>query len=332
MMDVWFGIVAIIGGIWLIQFIGLRYTPLYRLNLYTKLYDYARWVKGEPKIFIMGSSHARHHLVPEEITKHTSQYTHEEIYNIGAGAASPFAMYVTFQKNREKFRQCERVYYVLNPHMMSEKYYLYTKYEKIFLNFRQWVYFTKHHKKYLKKHHQESNRYFFPAKIFYDSLEFNRPLSSGLNNGFSPLTHKPFSPYKENTIAKYIYDPINIFPISEFEILYLRKLKEELTAIGTQIIFVLTPTYSWAKFYAKEAEEYDSILTRKLNYYLGENLILGSLFGEDFGLEIEDYADDTHLSKSGAVKFTEHIFRDIDKHVYLKAEQFRNTFLYRVDN
>lgn len=321
--------ILILSILFIIQFALFRFMPIYKLNLKTQLYDYAKWVNKKPKILIMGSSHARSQIIPEIIAKFSSKYTYEEIFNIGADAASPFSMYITYKKNYDKFKNVDLVYYTLDPHMLGEKYYLYTKFEKIFLSFKQWRYFTKYHKNYLKKHHQETNKYFFPSIIFSKSLEFNRQIFSGRNNGYAPQYHTPYKKIKPNLIAKYIYEPLEIFPVSEFEIQYLAKLKTLLLKDNKKIIFILTPSYSWSKFYEKEAKEYDCQLVKLLNEKVGESVILGSLFGEDFNLEFEDYKDDTHLAHSGAVKYTQKLFKNIDNHSSLTPQKFKSTFLYR---
>ncbi|MDX4038446.1 hypothetical protein [Aliarcobacter skirrowii] len=321
--------ILILSILFIIQFTLFRFMPIYRLNLKSQLYDYAKWVKKNPKVLVMGSSHARSQIIPEIIAKSSSKYTYEEIFNIGADAASPFSMYITYIKNYEKFKNVEIVYYTLDPHMLGEKYYLYTKFEKVFLSFKQWKYFTKYHKNYLKKHHQETNKYFFPSIIFFKSLEFNRPIFSGRNNGYAPQHHQPFKKIKPNLIAKYIYEPLTIFPVSKFEIQYLAKLKNLLLKDNKKLVFVLTPSYSWSKFYKKEAIEYDSQLINLLNKEVGESVIIGSLFGADFNLDFKDYKDDTHLAHSGAIKYTQQLFKNIDHHYLLTPKKFKSLFMYR---
>lgn len=319
-------------AVFVIQFFLFRWLSIYKLNLKTSLYDYAKWIKTKPKVLIMGSSHARGQISPLEISKNSKKYAYEDIYNVGADAACPFSMYITYKKNVDKFKNLELVYYTLDPHMLGQKYYLYTKFEKIFLNFTQWRYFTKHHKSYLKKHHQENNKFFFPIAIFLKSLEFNRQIFSGRNNGFSPLPHIKYNPYKENVVSKYIYEPLDIFPVSDFQILHLKKLKNEIENKGGKFILVLTPSYSWSNFYKKEAIEYDKQLVEKLNNYLGKATIIGSLFGKDFNLEYQDYKDDTHLAESGAIKFTNLLFKNIDIHKKnLKDDDVKSIYLYRFD-
>jgi len=302
------------------QFVLFKFTPLYDLNLLTKLYDDASWVKGKPKIVIMGSSHSRYHIIPNEIAKLNDNYEIGDIVNIGENAASPFRMYTTFMKNREKFREVETVYYTLEPHMLGEKYYLYNAYEEIFLNYTQW--------KYLEKHHKKKNNYFYPFQTFIKSLEFDT-YNRAKTNGYSALKHKKFNSYSIGKVPKQSYRPLTLFPVSSFGIKYFKKLKEELNKQGTELIFVLTPTYSWTKYYAKEAKEYDDMLITMLNEALGKVKIIGSFWPEDFDLVYKDFKDDTHMAHSGAVRFTREVFMKIDDHKNIKKEKLLNTYLYR---
>ena len=302
------------------QFILFKFTPMYDLNLLTELYNDASWVKGKPKIVIMGSSHARYHIIPKEIAQLNKGYEFKDIVNIGENAASPFAMYMSFMKNRDKFSELETVYYTLESHMLGEKYFPYNKYEEIFLNYEQW--------KYLEVNHKKKNNYFFPFQTFIKSLKFGT-LNRSKSNGYSALKHKKFNEFSKGKISKLIYEPLELFPVSSHGIKYFKKLKDELDRQGTELIFILTPTYKWQEYYAKEAKTYDDILIKLLNYNLGNCKVIGSFWSEDFSLSYKDFKDDTHMADSGARKFTQVVFKDIEKHRTIKAKPFQNTFLYR---
>lgn len=302
------------------QFFLFKYTSLYNLNLLTKLYDEATWVKGKPKIAIMGSSHARYHIIPKEIARLNKDYELEDIVNVGENAASPFAMYTSFMKNRDKFSNLQRVYYTLEPHMLGEKYYPYNKYEEILLNYKQW--------KYLENNHKKKNNYFFPFQTFINSLKF-KASNRSKTNGYSKLKHKKFNEFSKGRVSKLIYEPLDIFPVSKHGIEYFKKLKNELKKQGTELIFVLTPTYTWQKFYTQEAKSYDDMLIRMLNENLGDMKVIGSFWPEDFGLNYDDFKDDTHLAHTGALKFTQEVFNEINKHKLIEKNKIHNTFLYR---
>lgn len=311
------------------QFFIFKFTSIHKIALYTKLYDYARWVKSDHvKVLIMGSSHARYSISPKCITENSKQYKYDEIFNVGAGAASPFAMYITYKKNIHKFKKLELVYFALSPHMLSEKYFLYLVYEKIFLNFKQWNYFLKHHYTYLKKYHLPVNLFFFPIFVFINSCQFSRKIFSGRNNGFDPLKHQDFASTKPNTIKKYVFDPLDIFPVSSFQIQYIKKLKKLIENNGGKFIMFLTPTYTWHSFYKLEANEYDSALVFELNKNIGPVSIIGSLSSSKYDLDYSCFYDDTHLSEKGALRFTEAILKDIDRHKNLDVTHIKSLYEY----
>lgn len=311
------------------QFIIFRMKFIYKISFFTKLYDFARWIKNEPKILIMGSSFARHHIVPEILAKQSKKYTYSEIYNIGNNSATPFQMYISFIKNKHKFKNLDIVYHTLDPHILGEKFYPYCKYEIILISFKQWNYLFKNHKKYMKKIHKLRYwMYFFPILFFYRTLEFNRPIFSGRNNGFDPLKHKDFKPTKQNTIKKYFYEPLSLFPISNFQIYYLKKLKEEVEKLNSKFILILTPSYSWHAHYKNEAKEYDTKLIEKLQEILEDSIILGSMKKDDFNLEYNHFWDDTHLSENGAVLFTQLLFKNIDSHNKIKPKKIISLYNY----
>ncbi len=302
------------------QFVLFKFTPIYELNLLTELYNEASWVKGKPKIAIMGSSHARYHIIPSEIAKLNKNYNLSDIVNIGENAASPFAMYTSFMKNRDKFSELETVYYTLEPHMLGEKYYTYNKFEEILLSYDQW--------KYLEEKHNKKNNYFYPLQTFVNSLKYKNTNRSK-TNGYSKLKHKKFKKFAKGRVIKLIYEPIELFPVSSFGMNYFKELKDELSKQGTELIFVLTPTYTWQKYYAQEAKVYDDMLVEMLNKNLGNVKVVGSFWPEDFALEYKDFKDDTHMAHSGAVQFTREVFSNINEHKDLKKDKLLNTYLYR---
>jgi hypothetical protein len=159
--------------------------------------------------------------------------------------------------------------------MLGEKYFPYNKYEEVLLNYTQW--------KYLNAHHKKKNNYFFPFQTFIKSLKFKNSKRSKAN-GYSPLKHKKFNIFSKGKVSKLIYEPLKLFPVSAHGIKYLKKLKEELEKQRTELIFVLTPTYTWQKYYATEAKEYDNMLIKQLNNSLGKVKVIGSFLANDFDL------------------------------------------------
>lgn len=313
----------------LTQFIIFRIKFTYKISFLTKLYDFARWIKNKPKILIMGSSYARHHIIPEIIGKQSNKYQYNEIYNVGNNRATPFQMYISFIRNKHKFINLDIVYHTLDPHILGEKYHPYGKFEIILLSLRQWNYLFRNHKRYMKEFHNlEYWMYFFPIIFFYKSLEFNRQIFSGRNNGFDPLKHKVFEPTKQDTIKKYFYNPLSLFPISDFQIYYLKKLKQEVEQLNAKFILILTPSYSWHNHYIHEAQEYDKQLVCKLQESLKDTIIIGSMKRKDFNLKYTHFYDDTHLSEHGAILFTQLLFKDIDSHTKIDPKEINSLYSY----
>ena len=302
------------------QFLLFKFTPVYNLNLLSQLYNDASWVEGKPRIAIMCSSHARYHIIPSEIAKLNKDYDLSDIVNIGENAASPFSQYTSFVKTRNKFTNLDIVYYTIEPHMLGEKYFTYLKHEEIFLDYDQW--------KYLEANHAKKNNYFFPFQTFVKSLKFET-LNRSKSNGYSKLKHKKFNTFSKGKVSKLIYEPLDLFPVSSFGIEYLKKLKNELNTQGTKMVLVLTPSYSWTKYYSTEAKVYDDMLVDYLNTYLGPTTVIGSLWAKDFDLKYKDFKDDTHLAHSGAKKFTKALFHNVEKHKLATTEDIQNTFSYR---
>jgi len=312
------GLILLFGPI--TQFVIFKFTPIYTLNLYSRLYDYAHWVKGNPKVLIMGSSHARYHIIPEVISALNPEYKKDDIDNIGENAATPFAMYTAYEKQKDKFSKLQMVFYVLDPHILDEKYYLYTKFEKIFLSYKQW--------KYLNEVEHSENDYFYPFQTFVQSLQL-RIKDRSLTNGFSKLKHKDFKAYKKGDVQKELFGSYKLFPLSIFQLEYLSKLKKEFERKGIKFIMLLTPSYSWANYYQLECNNYDKELIFELNYYLGDSIIKGSFWKKDYNLTYNDFKDDTHLAYSGAIKYTQIIFKNIGKYKNIKPEKIKNLYLYK---
>jgi hypothetical protein len=210
------------------QFILFRFTPFYKLNLLSKLYDNAYWINNKPKVLIMGSSTAKEHIIPQEIHLLNSQYQESEVVNISESSASPYEMYVTYKKNQHKFNHLDVAYITINPHMMSEKFYTYFKYEVILLGLKQINYLKKYHVNFLEKYHKNFKwPYFLPFKLFLNSLNYDGARDPK-KVGYKPGLHADFKPTQKNTLRKYICEPLDLFPVSKFSLKYYKKLKDEM--------------------------------------------------------------------------------------------------------
>jgi len=315
---VWLGAILVFGPIG--QFFFFRIEAVGALVLKTQTYDDAYWLTAQPKVLIMGSSHAKHVIVPNIISEENNWLKLDEVWNVGEESASPFEMYTTFEKNSEKFKNIEIVYYTLEPHILTEKYYLHNDYEKIFLTWRQWD--------YLAKEHHAVNSYYFPLHILLSAMRLTNPARSTKFNGFIPLKSVKYNVIKPGQVNKTYFAPLDLFPVSQFQLRYLKKLKDEIEMRGAKFIFVLTPTYSWSKYYQLESSEFDSLLVKDLTDVVGKCVVIGSMKKDMYGLTEGDFRDDTHLAKSGADKYTRQLFSDIRKHLTLLPKEIRPLYSY----
>jgi len=276
------------------------------------LYNYAHWaqkIRKKPKIIFLGSSFAKVHLIPKIVV---SRYALEEgdVMNFGESSAGPFAMFRTYQKNKTIFQKAHTIFIGLDPHILGEKFYPYMLYERQFLSWAQWRYFFTHHQSYMKKYHPDIKYpIIFPFFLFFKSLVFKFP--SKVFFGYEPRIHKTFKCLESTNLKQNVFEPLTMFPPSNWSIMYLKQLKDCFESEGKTVYFVLSPSYSWGYGYKKECGEYDAILVEKLRIHLGKITLLGSLFGDDFGLEYHHFYDDYHLSHTGAAQFTEQILDSI---------------------
>jgi len=302
--------------VFVLQFLLFRYTKLYNLNLLFGLYKNKLSKPSKAKILILGTSHGKSHIIPKEIAL-SNNIQEEDILNLSKVSASSFELYHTYIANKHLLKDVTDVYITITPHMYCEKFYPYYKYELIFLKYTQWKYLIKTHKKYLKDTHNIKYNYFFlPILIFFKSLKYtNNELGTFRGYEARNYNQKKLNRFNKKNIAKYFITPEELFKPSIFLINQLKKLQDELIKDKINVYYILTPTYkNFASSYKDELKNYDSLLVHQLNKTLGKTILLGSMYDNHFNLKEYDFYDDTHLSHSGAVKFTRTIYDDISSH------------------
>lgn len=313
----WISVICIVVGVVISQFIIFRIPVIFDLSLTKKLYDNASWIITEPKVLLMGSSHCNHGINPFLIEK-TNRLEKNDVVNIGIDAATPFEMYTTYVKNKDKFKKVSIVYYTLEPWILSEKYYKYKFYEQIKLTLPQWQYIS-------KEDPTKENRYFLTYKIFDEAYSASGKV--GVNQGFDPLEHRQ---YAEMDVAKLKtwFEPVDKFPISDFQIEYLNKLKTLVESEGKIFVIVLTPAHlSWVNSY-RQLEDIDDCIVNKINEQLLLVKVIGSLNPGKYNLNYEDFFDNNHLSTSGADKFTYAEFSNINVHYNLPSRKLQHLYIY----
>lgn len=317
----------------LLQFLLFKYTALYNLNLFFGLYKNKIEKNKDIKILILGSSHGKSHIIPKEIASLTPHYKENEILNLSKVAAGSFETYRTYLANIDSFPNVEKVYISFTPQMYNEKFYLYYPYEKNLLNYRQWRYLFQHHRSYLRKfHHIRFNYFFVPIVLFIKSLFFVHNSITPFK-GYQPRTYQPakLNRYHENNIRNYICEPLSLFGISEFLVEKLHNLLQTLEHNKIETYIVISPTYNnFSSLYKDQLYDFDAQLIRSLNNKIPSARVIGSLFDKDFALSRADFYDDTHLSHSGAVKFTRALFHHLSEHKnIIKNTPFAPLYSYR---
>lgn len=280
------------------QMILFRIPAVFDLCLKTYLYDNAHWVKGSPKVMFMGSSRCYHNINPEIVQKNNS-FALGEVVNLGNDGATPFEMLQTYIKNREKLKCADLLFFVLDPGFFSESGFIDRPYEKILLNKKQWVLMSERH----------GNFYLLPSVIFFNALRF-APSKIGTNMGFHGLPSFDFLPVEGKMEKERLVHSNIDFPISNFEIKSLVDLKRIFEEDGGTFVLVLAPYWDVSKLSDDFLEQCETVVS-ELNDSLGPVRVIGSWHREKFGLDYQDFKDSSHLSLSGAEKFTSILFSDI---------------------
>lgn len=132
-------IIPAIAVLLIVVLFGAKLAPslLYRAFMNSNEQDYTCWVKSKSKIVIMGSSMARHNIIPG-IIEDEMGYKRAEVVNIGWNAATPLANLTTYIKNLHYLKDSSVVYYTLDPWIVSPKYYVHRPLERSLWNICQW--------------------------------------------------------------------------------------------------------------------------------------------------------------------------------------------------
>jgi len=281
------------------QMVLFRIPTVFNLCLKTYLYDNAYWVKDKPKVLLMGSSRCYHNIIPSIIQKMCG-FDLGEVVNLGNDGATPFEMLHTYKKNRHKFEKASDLFFVLDPRFFFESSFVDRIYEKKLLSRKQWSILSE---KY-------GNFYFLPSVMFFNALRFI-PTKNGDNMGFSGLPSHDFLAIEaKSNNTNHIYSNED-FPVSAFEIESLVDLKRMFEEDGGTFVLVLAPYWDVSKLSDDFLEQCETVVS-ELNDSLGPVRVIGSWHREKFGLDYQDFKDSSHLSLSGAEKFTSTLFSDIE--------------------
>ncbi|MDI9388225.1 MAG: hypothetical protein QM441_03250 [Synergistota bacterium] len=281
------------------QFAVFRARSVFDLALLSYLYDNASWVTAKPRVLLMGSSRCFHQLVPRVIAD-LNGLERTDVANIGQVAAGPFEMLHTYTKHIDLFDEAEFVFYVLDADFFFESSHVDSPYERILLDRKQWELVSGVH----------GNFYHLPAVLFANAIR-GSPRKTGAEMGFEGLPHMDFLNMTFEDRDRLFRLDLENFPLSDFQVDSMRRIKELCEANGGILVFVLTPFWD---IDALEDEFFDrtDILVRALDDTLGPTRLIGSWEREEYGLEYEDFLDNSHLSASGSEKVTARIFGDLE--------------------
>lgn len=281
---------------------------------WTSVYNSGCHTTYPPKILILGSSFAKTNIDPYTICHFNPQYVLEDIVNFGQSMGGPYEMYVSVKKNLALLKETEYIYIGLDPHILGEKFYHYMHMEKMMTTPAQWEYLFHNHSNYMQIYHPDLQIRWYSPFLFWKNLFVFKCLKRITFQGYEPRLHSFVKPFDSAVIPEYTYTPIELFPVSHFELVSLQKLKNVLEKkTRAKIRFFLSPSYNWQYGY-QLCNEYDQQLIQLLHFHLGQIEVVGSLYGEDFGLRVYDFYDNRHLAHSGAVKFTSTLFEHINQY------------------
>lgn len=289
-----------------IIFVGRKGIVHYRLQ-YTfessQMYDRGHWLKEKnlyPQIVFLGSSMIKYSIIPNIIVKN-SNLTKGSVVNLGADAATPYEMYLTYIKNKKHFSKTKIFFYSIEPWLFSMKYYQYKVYEKVLWSKEEWKYYMPqwdYHSKY-------------KTSLFDVIKKFKYVKPKIINYGYIPKLHseKKFKLATKQEIQTYFQDTVhNDLGISHFQLKYLKKLKDEIEKNHSKFVILYIPNHiSYTQAINTYNKNYNLTLSNLLNEYLDKTKQFGSFCSKDYNLKYEDYFDRFHLSNTGAIKYSNYL-------------------------
>ena len=286
-------IVAIPLGILALQFILLKQYDIYALSANSYRYDFGCWVKKPPRVVIMGTSMARHGIIPEVISTVNGLHR-DDVVNVSNNAATPWQLYNTYMRNEQMLSSAEVVFFTLDPWLFSSRYYRHSQYERVLWNYDQWRRFA--------RDEGVANNYFFPLRLIQYNLQVRTCKERrAVRNGFKPMKEATEPVRKKDQSHWYASEG---FGISDFEVAHLKLLKERVEANGGRFVFVQTPKH---RLWHEETSQYGPFLgelAERVRDAIGVVESVGTYDATRYKLSEDDFYDFSHTSASGALKFT----------------------------
>lgn len=263
----------------------------------------------QPKIIIMGSSMSRHHVDPQIVTK-ANNLKLGTVINIGMNTATPLENFQLILANQPLFKSVHTVYYSLDPWIYSKGYYKHRPVERLLLSRAEW--------KSLKKVFKIYDKQILLWRKVLTEILTSKPkvtrLSIENNFGFHPLLSKEKSTMipKDNDFKQYeIHQDLSIDETQFKNLAYISKYCEN---NNINLVFFNSPK---SQHVTKKLKKYNQFYKDTFNLLyseLGAIRYVGSIKPGSYDLTKKDYYDPYHLTKSGAIKFTEKLFNRQSSH------------------
>jgi hypothetical protein len=270
-------------------------------------YSNAKWLLDYnifPKYVFMGSSMSKNSIIPSILTKNLKLTNKDKIVNIGMNSATPYEMYLSYKKSKSNFNDTKVFFYTLEPWIFQRKYYVYSNFEKLSWTYSEWNYFS--------KLYSINNNYFNKINLLYGAFTSSKSNISE-DFGYKRLECQKFDFFTKEILEERFSDEVNNdYGISEFQLKYLKKLKNEITEDGAEFILVYIPNdYSYYESHVKYNNKYNDLLSNTLTKALGKTKQIGFFNPKKIGLTDDYFADAYHMCHKGAIKFSEYLSTQI---------------------
>jgi len=329
----------------LLLFISIIWMSLnslfYLLRNYDTIYynnENYNWIEHPsitPKVIIMGSSTAAFGLNPSIISKYTN-YQEGEIISIANLAQTPLQAFHIWRKHLSKKRETALIFYVLDPWILTERYYLNDNFTIMHWSLLQRLYF------YLpgilidpitKKKIITGTVVQQVLTTILDNLlkkENPRPETLQIPENFGAKIN--LNKLKKNNKPIDIrawFEPFKLFPFSQLHLKSLKKLKDDIENSGGKFILVLPPyTKKLQEEYQKTCPDIERIFSEKLNQVMGPTKIIGSFKLIDTDKEEQYFADTVHLNQAGQQYFSKFLSLWIKNKDFGKPKKIQQLLSY----
>ncbi len=264
--------------------------------------DFACWVQVRPEVIIMGSSMPRLGVNPVALAT-SNGLSRGRVVTVARNGATPLQGYASYARNERMLGAAAEVFYSIEPWLLNDRYYRFAASERLIWSLAQW--------QLASKAFELDGGYFLPwANLLVNLWEPKEARRCRYKPG-SILGHEPADHQRATWVDPYLleaFDDMNVFGPSVVQVRYLGKLKRRVEANGGRFTLMLTPKHErYSQLYSQHPE-YDAALRQLLIEELGaDQRVLGRSVDPEFSGSREFFMDATHLSRTGAQRFSESV-------------------------